>query len=299
VPNNKYSEIKSKQYILSSSLVPFFGKMPVGNITTQHVEQYKAQQVRTGVSNKTVNNRLAVLSKCLVTAADWLQFEKAPPRIKMLKCPLVETDWLTPEEAGLLLSQARGTLFEMLLVTLRTGMRQGEVRGLQWDAINWGNRAVSVRHSWNDRIRVLEAPKSNRERVIPLDSEVLELLAQRKLRSGFVFVDASGNPFGRERLNAHLTALCKNVGLRRITWHILRHTFATHLMMRGVAVNTVQKLLGHASITTTMRYAHVPSSSLREAIDVLGRGYAVHEGFGQPVVNRHAGPSRSRIAFVQ
>jgi len=286
VPNNKYSERKSKRHILSASLIPFFGKIPVGQITTQHVERYKARQIKAGVSNKTINNRLAVLNKCLVTAYDWLKIEVAPPKIKKLKCPPVKTDYLSQEESALLLSHADGILYEMLLTTLRTGMRQGELKGLQWQSINWQNRTLAVRYSWNDEMKALEAPKNNRERVIPLNHEVYEILSKRKKETGFVFLDTDGKPFSEKRLNPRLAAVCEKTGLRRITWHVLRHTFATHLMMMGVAPNTVQTLLGHATITTTMRYAHVPPSALSEAVSLLSSKPASMGNFGQPVVNQ-------------
>jgi integrase len=288
VSNNKYSERKAKRYILSNSLLPFFGKIPLGEITTQHVERYKAVQLKSGVGSTTINNRLTVLSKCLLTAHDWLELKATPPKIKKLKCSPVETDYLSPEESGLLLSQAQGILREMLLATLRTGMRQGELKGLQWEAINWDNRTLVVRYSWNDELKCLESPKSNRERIIPLNAEVYEFLSKRKQSSGFVFLDADGAPFSEKRLNPRLAALCEKAGLRRITWHVLRHTFATHLSSSGIALNTVQMLLGHATITTTMRYAHVPPSALREAVDLFDTGRVALSAFGQPVGNAKA-----------
>lgn len=285
VSNNKYSERKAKRYILSNSLVPFFGKMRVDQITTQHVEQFKAAQRSIGISSKTINNRLTVLSKCLLTAYEWLELETRPPRIRKLKCAPAKTDYLTPAESERLLAHADGTLCEMLLTTLRTGIRQGELKALQWEAINWETRTLAVRHSWNDELKALEAPKNNRERIIPLNDEVYAILSRRRRDHGFVFLDADGKPFSEKRLNPRLAKLCEAAGLRRITWHVLRHTFATHLTTRGTAPNAVQALLGHATITTTMRYAHVPSSALREAIDLLGAKPVHSTGFGQPAGN--------------
>jgi integrase len=296
VPNNKYSEQKAKRHILSSRLVPFFGKLTLGEIASYHVEQYKARQLKTGVSNKTINNQLAVLNKCLVTAYDWLLIETSPPKIKKLRCAPARMDHLSQEEAELLLTHSDGIMYEMLLMTLRTGMRQGELKGLQWEAVDWQSGAVRIIHSWNDDLRELEAPKSNRERLIPLDAEVADRLWKRKKVTGFVYLDADGMPFTEERLNPRLATLCKKVGLRKITWHILRHTFATHVMMQGAAANTVQMLLGHASITTTMRYAHVPSSSLREAIQLLSQKRDTREALGQPVVSRDVSSSAEELA---
>jgi Phage integrase family len=74
------------------------------------------------------------------------------------------------------------------------------------------------------------------------------------------------------------------MGLRNIGWHTLRHTFASQLAMRA-PLHVVQTLLGHSTITTTMRYAHVAPSALRTAIDMLGGKEAFNVDFGQPVGN--------------
>jgi site-specific recombinase XerD len=82
--------------------------------------------------------------------------------------------------------------------------------------------------------------------------------------------------------------------LRRITWHVLRHTFASHLAMAGVPLNTVQALLGHSTITMTMRYAHVAPSTLRAAIDMLNPKRMLNADFGQPVGNPWVETQRSK-----
>src|SRR4051812_10552844 len=73
VSNNKLSERHAKSDILRAALVPFFGKLGIGQISARDVERFKAHSVRQGVKNKTINNRLSVLRKCLVTAYDWLE----------------------------------------------------------------------------------------------------------------------------------------------------------------------------------------------------------------------------------
>jgi len=89
-PNNKYSEQLSNKYILSSSLLPFFGRKPLGQIKGHDIERYKAQQVQQGYTNKTITNRLTVLNKCMLTAYEWLELEDAPPKIKWPKRALPE-----------------------------------------------------------------------------------------------------------------------------------------------------------------------------------------------------------------
>ena len=285
VSNNRHSEQRNKRYVLDNSLVPFFGKFPVNKITAYHIEQFKAQKVKSGMGNKTIKNHLTVLNKCLGTAYEWLQLNGAAPKINWPKCTPPRTDFLSPDECELLLRSADRIGREMIIVALRTGMRQGELKGLQWPSIDWHNRIVTVRHSRDDRMKMLVPPKSNRERHIPLDVDVYERLYGRKRTSGYVFLDEGGEPFDYHKMERRLARACWNAGLRKIGWHTLRHTFASHLAMKGVPMTAVQQLMGHSSITTTMRYAHLAPSTLRAAIDMLNPEQALNADFGQPVGN--------------
>ncbi len=287
IPNNKYSEARIKRYTLNGSLIPFFGHMPVKEIRTYHIEQFKARKIKEGLANKTIKNHLTVFNKCMICAYDWLGIAAKPPAMPWPKCPPPETDYLSPDECELLLYNADGTVREMILTALRTGMRQGELKGLQWSSIDWVNRIVIVKHSRCDREKNIGAPKSNRVRSIPLDADVYEMLYRRKMSTGYVFTTAKGDPINHSWLTYYLEKLCKKAGLRRITWHVLRHTFASHLAMKGVPLNTVQLLLGHSTIMMTMRYAHVAPSAMRSAIELLNpKSQYANEGFGQPVGNQ-------------
>jgi integrase len=190
--NNKYSEQRTKKYVLSASLVPFFGTMPIRNITAHTIERYKAQEMTKGITNKTLRNRLSVLNTCLTSAYEWLQLGGPPPKIKWPKCAPPRTDYLSPEECELLLSRTGGVVRELLLTALRTGMRQGELKGLQWSSIDWQTRSVAVRYSRDDYRKELVPPKNNRERHIPLDLDVFETLHNRKRATGYVFLDTDG-----------------------------------------------------------------------------------------------------------
>jgi integrase len=289
VANNKPSERKAKKYILDSSLVPFFGKMPIGRITTNDVEKYKAHALKEGVSRKTVNNRLAVLRKCLSTAYEWLELVGNLPKITWLRCTPPNTDYLLQDECARLLFHASGVVREMIFLALRTGMRQGELRGLQWSSIDWENKGITVRHSLCDCTNELASPKSNRARYIPIDADICEMLLARKKGIGYVFADAEGKPFSDYRVNRKLKHACKQAGLREVGWHTLRHTFASHLAARGAPLNAVQALLGHSTITTTMRYAHLAPSVLRNAVKLLNPECLSSDDFGQPVGNRTQG----------
>ena len=79
----------------------------------------------------------------------------------------------------------------------------------------------------------------------------------------------------------HLHRICRKAGLRKIGWHVLRHTFASHLAMRGVPLRGIQELLGHASITMTMKYAHLSPDARRDYVQLLdekkGNGRAMEK----------------------
>ncbi|MEQ1899551.1 MAG: tyrosine-type recombinase/integrase [Devosia sp.] len=285
VPNNKFSEQRAKRGVLNRHLIPFFGGVPIGSISTHLVEQFKAKQLKSGATSSSLRNRLTILSKCLNCARDWLELETPPPKIRLPRLPPVRTDYLSGDECEALLAAADGVIYEMILTTLCTGMRQGEIKGLQWPSIDWQNRSVLVQHSQCDVRKILDTPKNGRARHIPLDTNVLALLHKRKQTSGYVFLN-NGKPFHCKPLNLALAAVCKKAGIRRTTWHVMRHTFATNVAMRGVPLQIVQRLLGHSTVTTTERYAHVAPSMLRAAIDMLNPQTQPLLTFGQPVGNQ-------------
>jgi integrase len=296
VSNNRAGEQKNKRIALTKYFIPFFGQMRVDEITVLHIEQCKAYLRKQSLSSKTINNHLAILSKCLFDAYEWLDLKGSVPKIARVKCPPPKTDYLSLEECDLLLSIADGIMHEMILFALRTGMRRGEIMGLQWSSIDWQDRSITVRHSLSDYTKKLDTTKSSRERYIPIDLDLYRMLFDRKRDTGFVFVDSKGNPFNTDHLERHLHKLCKQAGLRNIGWHTLRHTFASQLAMKGIPLNAVQALLGHSSVVTTMRYAHLGPSTLRLAIDQLNPLSALSRDFGQPVGNQWSTALESEAA---
>jgi len=277
--------VRGKKYILESHLIPFFSKSRINQITNLQIEQYKAKKLDSRLSSKTVNNHLTVLAKCLRIAEEWLELEKLP-KIKRLKVPPQKFDFLTFKESDLLLRHGDGIWHEMLLTALRTGLRFGELRALDWSDINWATKLLTVRHSLCRFRSIKQTPKSNKERHLPLADDVCEAIGKRRTETGLVFGDGEGRPFDKKRLYRELEKICRKSGLRVVTWHILRHTFASHLAMAGAPMKAVQELMGHADITTTLRYAHLSPSTLRETINLLPTKKSMIN-FGQQAVNTY------------
>src|SRR5262249_52063097 len=112
--------------------------------------------------------------------------------------------------------------------------------------------------------------KTGRMRTVPLTRRLAcALTAQRHLRGKRVFCRPDGSPWTKEVLRALLPRICKRAGLRGMTWHSLRHTFASHLAMRGVHPREIQELGGWSTLSMVLRYTHLTQTHLRQAIDAL------------------------------
>lgn len=265
-PSNKYSEMRGKRIILIKHLLPHFGKTPINEITNLQVEQFKAKKTQEGLTNKSINNYLGVFRKCLSDAVEWEKLEKVP-KIKRLKARPAEFDFLTPEESRQLLNHAKGIWHEMILLALKTGLRYGELRALKWEDINWDAKILTVNRTIYRG--VIDSPKSNKARPVPLIREVYLMLEKRKKKNGYIFADENGKILEENKPRRALWKACESDGLRRVGWHKLRHSFASHLVMAGASIKSVQDLLGHREIQTTMRYAHLTPEDLINAIKLL------------------------------
>lgn len=266
--NNKPSEQKSKRLNLRNHLIPWFGKRPLDAITPLALEEFKAAKLKTELSPKSINNILAVLGKCLRTAEEWGELDRLP-KLRPLKVPPQKFDFLSLEEADRLIGNAHDPQWRaMVTVALRTGLRLGELLGLDWSDVDFEVKLLTVRRSVY--LNRFVAPKSNRIRHIPLTNEAASALdALHRSSGGLVFARRGPGPLNHKTPQRVIADLCQQAGIRPVGWHILRHTFASHLAMGGVSIKAIQELLGHSDVRTTMRYAHLAPSVLREAVRVL------------------------------
>lgn len=267
--NNKPSEVQSKRTILKWHLVPEMGSLKLNEIGQRKIENYKARKLASGLSPKTVNNHLTVLRRLLSLAVEWEQLDHLPP-FKWLKVPDPEFDFLDFEEAGRLVAGADEAWRPMILVGLKAGLRLGELIGLRWEDVDLVAGRLMVRRAVARGI--IGTPKSGRSREIPTSDELLRALkGHRHLRGELVFCDADGRLLTKEECKHPLWRACKRAGLRLLGWHALRHTFASHLVMRGAPIKAVQEMLGHATIEMTMRYSHLSPDVRRDAVGLLDR----------------------------
>lgn len=284
--NNKPSEIFSKETVLRVHLTPAFGQRKLDEIDSRGIERYKAEKLEQGLSPKTVNNTLTILRRMLVLATEW-GLLKDIPKVKWLKAPKPEFYFLDFDEAERLVTHADDEWRPMIVVALKTGLRLGELLALRWEDVDLVAGRVMVRRAVARGI--IGTPKSGKAREVPLSGEAIKVLkAHRHLRGELVFGDESGEMLTKNGTKHPLWRACKRASLRKIGWHTLRHTFASHLAMRGVPLISIQQMLGHSTIEMTMRYAHLAPAVNRQAVELLDQPASRPEKFGHQMGTKGA-----------
>jgi integrase len=266
--NNKPSAVAAKEGILRNHLIPAFGKMQLDRIGPKDIEAFKGRGLKAGTKGKTLNNQLSVLRKMLSVAVEWRLIERVP-LVRRAKAVKPTVDFLTFAEADQLVAASDDQWRPIITVALRTGLRIGELMALSWSDVDLQSRQLTVRHSnWKGQVT---SPKSGRTRVIDLgEGAVAAFQAQpRVLKSSLVFGRSDGKPYTYDACVAGLDRAWKKAGLRSVRWHKLRHTFASHLVMRGADLKVVQECLGHSTMEMTMQYAHLSPKAKKHAVALL------------------------------
>ncbi len=265
---NKPSEVAKKEQILEKHLLPIIGDLRLDELTRKDIAKYKSVKLAEGYKAKTINNHLAVISKMLDTAQEWGTIEAAP-KIKALKTAAPGFRWLTAEEAQGLTAAADDAWRAMVFTGLRTGLRLGELRALRWQDVDLETGRIVVRQAaWEDEIGT---PKGGRSREVQLGDEIRAALKEHphRLRCELVFPSENGGLLDTSGCVWALRRIGKAAGLGHVGWHALRHTFASHLVQRGVSLYVVKELLGHVDIRTTQRYAHLAPDAGRSEVRLL------------------------------
>lgn len=296
-PNLKPSTVESYEVILRLHLLPRFGRLPLDGLTRKVVKSYLDGLVSQGrLSRNTIKNIFASLRALLSQAVedDLLPSNPAIRLGRFNRCQGDDwkPDFLTEEEAARLLQTAkelRPERYPLFLTALRTGMRLGELLALEWDDVQFGaseedsNRYILVRHNFTHG--QFTNPKSRKERRVDLNRELRQVLTELRDRRmlaamqhgkenirRLVFPSQTGGPLdSRNVYHRDFLPCLKAAGLRRVTWHSLRHSFASHLIRSGASLAYVKEQMGHSSIQVTVDiYGHLAPGGDIKWIDRLG-----------------------------
>jgi integrase len=252
---------------------PVIGGKSFKDISTFDLEILKKTILDAGKSPRTVEYCLTTLGQIFRHAERFGYHVGEIPttRIKKPKFDNKRVRFLSLEEAHLLLNQLKGMssqVHDMALVSLHCGLRAGEIFSLTWGA-------VDLEHSL---ITLLDT-KSVRTRTLSMTDDVRTMLIKKGPGKNNDLVFPAKN--GKRIVNMSQTfpRAVKEVGLndgvsdrrQRVTFHTLRHTFASWLVMEGISLYEVKELLGHASLTMTERYSHLLPDRNRKAAVTLGK----------------------------
>lgn len=259
---------------------------PLTEITPSVIEQWRIKRLNEGISNATLNRDVGVLKALMIKATDWGVIKESP--LKNLKLSKVDRTpkvrYLSIEEETLLRQallerenqlrhqrkngnqwrEDRGYtllpeytedgfcdyLMPMILLSINTGLRQGELFNLRWDMIDLLQESIIISG---------DVTKNSNSRYIPLNNEAINIIKQLYMKSGLkeglVFPSKNNQPFNNVKKS--WSSILKKAQITQFRWHDLRHHFASKLVMAGVDLNTVRELLGHSDIKMTIRYAHL------------------------------------------
>lgn len=181
-------------------------------------------------------------------------------KVKPLRDDGKRLRYLSKEECQALVNACDTHLKPIAITALNTGMRRGEILGLKWD------EHIDLKHGFI----LLNKTKNGERREIPINDTLRSVFQglTRRLDVSYVFYDPiTGNPY-QDVKRSFKTAL-KKVKIQDFHFHDTRHTFASHLVMAGVDITTVSRLLGHKSLTMTLRYAHLAPAHMQKAVNIL------------------------------
>lgn len=247
------------------------GYMRVVDVGRTHLSRLRDEKLAAGLSKATVKLILAYTSRMWNWARTEGLIEVQNP-VALVEKPSVagqamDFNFLSADEADRLLSWAREKQpkeYPAYATALYAGLRMGELWGLRWADCDLDRGLLTVRRSYR------LAPKSGKPRAVPINPALLPILRQWRndcpaSDEALVFPTARGYMRQKDRdygFKAALTgAECHAIG-----FHGLRHTFASHFMMAGGNILTLQKLLGHCSVAVTMKYAHLAPDFMRDEI---------------------------------
>jgi integrase len=280
--------IEGEDYLLDE-----FGRdTPIDSISSDDIDAYKEGLIEEGkLSSRTIVRHLTVLNGIFKRAKRKWGLAENPASADMVERPKVvytgEFDTFTRDEVELVATHADNRQDAAIFRTAAyTGLRQGELLGLRWEAVDFVAGLVHVRSNFTGGKE--KVPKGKRVRSVPMMPDVVTTLATLKEREHFtgdedlVFVNEVGNHVDHFELRKRYYAALEKAGLRRIRFHDLRHAFGTAAITK-LDPYAVQSYMGHQHYSTTQRYLHhKPRREDAAALAEAFGGNGVADGVANP-----------------
>ena len=271
----KHSTVTTKQRGYEKHLAAQFGSKRLDAITAVDIQKLKGNMAH--LAPKSVNNILSILSKMLKVAVDWEVITQMPCRIKLLKTSDAPFTFYDFEEYARLVEAAQKLDLRVLAFVLLAGdagLREGEAIALEWSDIHFKAGYINIqRAEWGG---VVSVPKGGRSRKVPMTKLLSATLQSlRHLRGTRVFYRDDGRTVTPHILRDWMES-AQRVAILEVTGrkHMLRHTFCSHLAMRGASTLSIKELAGHQDLMTTQKYMHLSPNEKDKSIALLDAGRA-------------------------
>ncbi|MCK9460320.1 MAG: tyrosine-type recombinase/integrase [Proteobacteria bacterium] len=288
---NKPSEVGTKRSIVRCYIDPFMGDRRLDEIGTVDIDAFRVSLIEDcGLSPKTTRNALAVVSKMFRYAVEIGAVERTPT-VRFPKCPEPPFDYFQFDEAEQLLGTAReksSLWYGPIFVAMKTGLRRGELFELRWRDVQLAGNQPHFRISRAVSRGIVGTPKNGKSRIVYLTPATVEFLEEhrrakkknsnaetstlavrREFGSQLVFACEDGSAISSNSSDWAIRHACELANLHEVGWHVLRHTCASHMAMRGIPLIAIKEQLGHSTIQQTMRYAHLAPGSVSESVSML------------------------------
>ncbi len=263
--NNKARStyIRDERSLRTFTTVTGFTKLT--EVTPLALESYKSKRLET-VTKRTVNIEIKTLKAMLNRLIQMGVVQENP--IKSVRAipgaDIQINDYLNDAEIEAMMRAASPTMKPIIYTWLKTGMRKSELIYLEWSDIDFENHLIRVMDKEE------HPTKFHKTRYIPIkDEKFLAMLKTLPRTDRYVFVTKNGT-VRKNNLLREIQLIAKKAGItKKVDIKLLRHTFASQLGKMGAPLKAISELLGHSSITTTMRYSHLSRKDLEEAIQKL------------------------------
>ena len=288
-PKLRYNTLESYKGLYKNRISPFIGVMKLKDVRPYHCQDVIYQSEAKGFVRGSVLKERSIMKQMFFSAVENKILVDNPITASVtcskngVKQESVEQlgdededDMIvfTRDEQQRFMKDGQGYKhFPEFVFVLNTGLRCGEMQGLKWDDIDWKNRVIWIRRTmfynkYEHEFYVNPTKTRAGRRKINLKDDAFRILSQMKDRSmqrprvsgyeDYVFLGSDGRPL---RINAYedcLERICNKMGTEKLTMHSLRHTFATRCIEEGMKPKTLQRILGHSRLSTTMDlYVHV------------------------------------------
>jgi integrase len=244
------------------ALQPGFAQKRLDDITPFDLERYRRDRKKTGKSDVTINRELAFLRHLYTMAITWGKATGNPvKKVRFAREDNERLRFLTDDEEERLLRQCSPQVKPLVITALHTGFCASELLSLTWDDVNFRRGEITVRVAY---------AKNGESRSIPMNNVLtatLKVIRMDTSSTGFVFQSRHGTPYRSFRTSFERAV--RRAGISDFTFHDLRFTFASRLVMKGADLPTVKELMGHKKIEMTLRYTHLSNDHKRRAVDLL------------------------------